>query len=431
MYRYKTTYEAVGQGQFCWCELTQLDHERDSDTGPKAVWVYDVGTVSKKSLLEDAMRRYDRETQGYKPNMLVVSHFDKDHVSGLVSFLQKFGAEKLVLPWMPVDERVLIALEQDVSSDSDALSFILDPVGFIGDRFGDDVSEIYVVPPSGGDDPPTERGPEPILAGPEGQLSFNVPARRQSGFDDILEDYGSAPAHISFHQLDSSLSTDVAGVWEILFYNDSATKPDDLQDFRRRAKQRVKPLLRTRNRDKLSAAFEELKDFFDQEIGKSNRNQASLFMYTGPFSAGSAQWDLADISFGEFRNGSQRANGAMITFSVYLGENAYSARHLSCGDGELATLAQWGDLEAYFSRKRVVGTLCTQIAHHGSRNNWFDGLAGVMRPSLAVFSSDPTRKKGHPHVEVVGDFAKAGATVLRADTAQSVVIETRLSLSRA
>lgn len=45
--------------------------------------------------------------------------------------------------------------------------------------------------------------------------------------------------------------------------------------------------------------------------------------------------------------------------------------------------------------------------HHGSRNNWYEGVAQELEPIVSIFSSNPRHRRfKHPHGEVVRDFLR-------------------------
>lgn len=55
--------------------------------------------------------------------------------------------------------------------------------------------------------------------------------------------------------------------------------------------------------------------------------------------------------------------------------------------------------------KRINNIFCFQALHHGSHNNWHEGLAQKIDPCLTVFSADPDYGNyKHPSSQVVKDF---------------------------
>jgi beta-lactamase superfamily II metal-dependent hydrolase len=64
--------------------------------------------------------------------------------------------------------------------------------------------------------------------------------------------------------------------------------------------------------------------------------------------------------------------------------------------------------------------------HHGSKYNWYKGLAADLSPAISVFSSDPNHSWGHPHAEVLRDFWPYGA--VQVDSHKSLTFRTRIDV---
>ncbi|HHV6496491.1 TPA: MBL fold metallo-hydrolase, partial [Haemophilus influenzae] len=78
---------------------------------------------------------------------------------------------------------------------------------------------------------------------------------------------------------------------------------------------------------------------------------------------------------------------------------------LYTGDGSFNNHQLLSYFQSAMGSERMQQIYCLQVMHHGSRDNWFKGVAAVLSPSLSVFSADETRKDcKHPHDEVVRDF---------------------------
>ncbi|MEY7638747.1 MBL fold metallo-hydrolase, partial [Klebsiella pneumoniae] len=102
-------YHGVGQGLFISGEITS--NERSFK------WVYDCGSSSKsgKLILERKIKNLFRQrNEPIVIDMLVISHFDKDHINGCELLLKKFKVNKVILPYIPLWKRILLGLEQKV-----------------------------------------------------------------------------------------------------------------------------------------------------------------------------------------------------------------------------------------------------------------------------------------------------------------------------
>ena len=110
----KTDFHPVGQGLFATGSL-----RRHSTTRPVFRWVYDCGTTSEQRYVRRAITRLDAEWnwpegRTRRIDMFVLSHFDHDHLSGLAFLLSKFSIGALVLPYVPLWHRLVLAFDEGV-----------------------------------------------------------------------------------------------------------------------------------------------------------------------------------------------------------------------------------------------------------------------------------------------------------------------------
>ncbi|EBK8264292.1 MBL fold metallo-hydrolase, partial [Salmonella enterica subsp. enterica] len=100
----EVTYHGVGQGLFISGEITS--NERSF------IWVYDCGSSSKsgKLLLERKIKNlFKQRNEPIAIDMLVISHFDRDHINGCETLLKTFQVNKVILPYIPLWKRILLA----------------------------------------------------------------------------------------------------------------------------------------------------------------------------------------------------------------------------------------------------------------------------------------------------------------------------------
>lgn len=78
--------------------------------------------------------------------MLVISHLDRDHVSGIRILMNKLEIKRVVMPFLTTEERVLLALQYKNHNypDTDLLTLILDPASFF--RGNANLELIFVSP---------------------------------------------------------------------------------------------------------------------------------------------------------------------------------------------------------------------------------------------------------------------------------------------
>jgi glyoxylase-like metal-dependent hydrolase (beta-lactamase superfamily II) len=154
-------YFGVGQGLFTAGLLEESD-------GPNSfAWVYDCGYSTKieAPLVDHGINTLGRRTKKSsgdgdpKPviDLLVISHFDRDHIAGVTTLLRKFRVEKVLLPFSSLAQRVIAAFDQHKELSEAELRYFVNPVQFLAGIEGSDIGEIVVVPPSD----PGERPPPP------------------------------------------------------------------------------------------------------------------------------------------------------------------------------------------------------------------------------------------------------------------------------
>lgn len=86
-------FHAVGNGTL----FTGKIYDKNSDDIFN--WMYDCGSTSKKTVLSTIADLPNWFGPRNVIDMLVISHFDNDHVNGLETLLQNYYVRRLVLPF--------------------------------------------------------------------------------------------------------------------------------------------------------------------------------------------------------------------------------------------------------------------------------------------------------------------------------------------
>jgi hypothetical protein len=233
-------YHAVGQGLFSTGALI-----KQGRIGPRFRWAYDCGTVSEQRLIAEGFDQIAWPNPGTLAfDLVAISHFDADHISGLASLLSRFPVHTLMLPYVPLAARLALAFEQGVDPGSAAFRFFIDPVGYIRALDGGGRIElILLVPPSG------DTGPEPPVfpdspADPEPPGEAPIGEGRGVKFDLAIDGEALGDAQSAELLLGAEATEDlrlavlarggrlqVAGVWEFVPYNNAESAPADLAAF--------------------------------------------------------------------------------------------------------------------------------------------------------------------------------------------------------
>lgn len=378
-------FHPVGQGLFSAGRLS-LRSPFNHHSRPDFQWVYDCGTSSSQRLVRNALGEFQSRVNGRRLDLVVISHFDADHISGMAELLNKVGTRTLMLPWAPLWHRLVIGYAQGLDPDDPEFAFYTDPAQYLVDQAGDGFDQLVFVPFSDGDGPADpDGGGEPDID-PDGDLPLKIEAEAEVRLEKDDQDgmaewmsYLSGARHrrqmLMMHPRGTAF---IPTLWEFVPYNDPATRPKNEAWFAERVNDLRDALLNSSDNDRKDA-LRDLKDHYVRTFPKSQLNDLSLFLYGGPIGNWRTDWPWFEEQF----------DGSAI----------YT------GDGNLSTDHQWQSLAGYLGHKRSFQPTLFQVPHHGSKNNWFTGLASMIEPRLSIFSSDPAHRGfGHPHADVLRDL---------------------------
>jgi hypothetical protein len=372
----------VGQGLFSTGAIL-------TENGPRFNWTYDCGTTSADRLLTDAITNahQQRSLLGLSAiDLAVLSHFDKDHISGFSRLVRSSPIRVILLPYLSPLQRLVLAIQQGLSADDAEFGFYVDPVGYLRGLDGSDIGEIIFVLPSDPDDgpPPPPIDPRPDPEGPE---ELPVKYEDDEPPEDAEGELFETQANARVRYLKRGGTISVPSFWEFLPYNDASMLPKITKIFKSRASKLVQDLLKlpsTRGRTlvKLKALYESV------FRGSVDRYIISLFVYSGPVD------QVATL----------RWLGSSQPVGLFGGSTRFAQMYT--GDGSIGAGKQLLDFEKHYrpnGRLDCAGIL--QVMHHGAEGNWHAGLASLLNPEASIFSSDPNHKGyGHPHAAVLRDF---------------------------
>lgn len=376
----------VGQGLFASGTITPFN-------GVPRTWVFDCGTDSSDNLVDDALEQFERRQKAYgvgSIRLAVLSHFDNDHVSGIVRLLDRFPVRTLLLPYIPRWQRLLIALSEGVTANDAVFEFYLDPTAYLLEASKGRIDEIVYVTAAGregepgpSEDPEEGFDPEEVPSFLEDVLKVEEGRPPEEAIDDPAAT--SSSAKVRFLAPGGRLVVPL--LWEFVPYNDATYAPRMTPAMITTAKALVADLLTKPKADR-DDLLGKLKTLYDSKFTTSRmRNMISLFLYSGPTS--------------------RRLNfvGPWCGQRLLLVESdRFSQMHT--GDGYLHDDARCDAFESFFSpNDRLEQSAFVQVMHHGAKGNWRAGTAALLNPAVSIFSSDPKRKKpGHPHADVLRDF---------------------------
>lgn len=152
------TWHPVGQGLF----YTGTIHlNRDEEMVPDFKMVFDCGSFNYSSCDEevDWFKQHCLRSDTDRIDLLVISHFDADHVNKLDHLLDGGRKiNKLVMPYITFKERLFLVLRMLAEDGDDAIGgntidLIIDPIGTLGNNL-DGNSEVFLIT----DGPPPKPG---------------------------------------------------------------------------------------------------------------------------------------------------------------------------------------------------------------------------------------------------------------------------------
>ncbi len=388
-------FQNVGQGLFTFGRVAV-----GSVPEPQLRWVFDCGTLSREELITAGLSKLQNYFGTADPiDLVALSHFDKDHISGVCELLKRFPVDALMLPYVARGMRLRLAAAQRVNRGHPLHGFYDNPVRFLAALDGANIRRIVFVLPG---------GPPPI----PGTDARRNPANSDRVDGLIVPDGPPVPEAVLETRLGGrpTAQTVMSGdplkfrdVWEFVPYNDMTVPlrvggPESfaadvvaMRDELRTASQGVER----------EDALRRLKWIYDDAFGASGRrrNEISLHLYGGPIDAAAS--GLSAFGSRYVRIGQRLRPLPMADLGVY----SRASGILYAGDGDLSAPARMERMVACLSEERLRQVSVFQVMHHGAQKNWQEGVADRIAPDFSVFSSDPRHRKfGHPHPQVVEDF---------------------------
>ena len=375
----------VGQGLFSSGRIQM-------GNAPSFHWVYDCGTSSSLQLIQNAIQKYNQQENNADIDLLVLSHFDKDHISGVKELLKNGRKiKRWVVPYYPLWQRLVIASLLDIQPDDEEWAFYQNPIQYFKTDFAEALKETKFL----------------LLPAKENESEISI-AFDSSNFDDVLSFETSEKLSDEFDELEQDLcwlNPDKALLlrkgeeqFEFVLYNVPfhllAKVPTNLTAFQKQVKQIIQSH-QSNSTDPTPA----LKRLYTLAFGNGskNKNIISQYLYIRniklPSFWGMGNNHIFDVSIGN--------ENEIAVIPKDKTKNAI----LYTGDAFLNDLPLLTDLTQSLGVERMARIYCLQVPHHGSKHNWQQGLANIFSPCLSVFSADSQRRNGHPHGEVLKDFA--------------------------
>jgi len=353
------TFHPVGHGAFYTEEFETEDF----------FMIYDCGTHGKIKGLEAIIKK---EIKGEFIDLLVISHFHKDHISGVEYLLQNYKVKTILLPLLEPIEKIKVFLQ---NVDKGASSFIknlcLDPEATIKNISLFEDIKIVNVSSEVADDAPVDIN--------------DISSRTVKSGTKVIFTFKNQLEWIYLpFNFDSNKRSS-----ELLKEFTSRNIPLDTDNFIN---------FYTKNKTKVRAAYDAIED---------DLNTNSLVLYSDI-----CKNEYFQKAIGYYSRNSLAEKFSMKHISVgclYLGD--YNAK----GSKKLQELK-----EKYREYQRYISII--QIPHHGSIENYHENLN--FKDNLISIISAPRNSYNHPNAEVLKQIVqKKGFSIIVTDDESSKFVQ--------
>lgn len=325
-YTGKFVFHPVGHGLFYTGEIT-------NDQGKSFSFAFDCGSENEQIVL-------DIINKGKLPNnlndvlpehidLLIISHFHADHISGALELIKKKNISKVIVPYLTDTTKILYASRIDSSSanGNNLVHFIKDPEAAVKEI--NDNCEVHFLD--------------------ENENSEYIQSERTSDSENDSFDFKWCDGRNSSITKHAGNVSFVSPIWEFHFFmprTDDGSKIQQLEDFFLEKKITV---------DNAVGHFSEIKAKM-REL-KLGDNKSNIVCVHGP---------VKNIDWYEI----QSNRGFCLPSYIYWRNRIsyFNPYQFLTGDAEVV------DKKAFFDRyaEQLSKSVLFQIPHHGSKNNWDD-----------------------------------------------------------
>ena len=356
----KFKFDTVGQGLFYWGILNDNDRQFS--------FVYDCGSTSKTRIAERVENFKEILGCCQELDMLVISHFDEDHMNGISELLIDTKVKNVFIPYYYLDDYLLF------------VCFIY------GYGIAANIGNIILVPP-------TDTIENNIEGDIENIDNNDLGLDRRNGIPDNLK-----VDNINIFKA-NKIKFQLKKIWEFKFYN-VELKPKDYDGIESEIKKKLDGssleefIKKPDSKKKLQDIY---KKYIKTYYGNSKQNQSSLCLYHGPrddlrlllrcrYICGFDWFGLCKLRFCELiSSGTILTGDISLVDSISDKENLYYKSFIQC-------------FEKYLEKTGIF-----QIPHHGSKNTWNKQILKDFPNSIFV-NSACENNNNHPDRTVLCDI---------------------------
>jgi hypothetical protein len=372
---------------------------------PNFHWVYDCGTNSSPTLIQNSVYKYNQQENNTDIDLLVLSHFDSDHISGVKELLKNGRKIKYwVVPYYPLWQRLVIAsIYNNLKKDDE---FYSNPILYLKEQFPEALehTEILLLPTKENDGEIATSLSPSYYTESKGNVFFK---RLDKPFSDEFSNID-----VKLHWLDPNYPILLKDIhtqeeFEFVLYNVPfklfLKYPPNLRTFQNQVEQIIQ-----HHQFSSTDPTSDLKKIYTKTFGNNGKrkNIISQYLYIRKVNQVSLRNHILHVE----------KNVQSPLKRYFSHKNAI----LYTGDGYLNNLPLLTDLMRTLGNIRINDIHCLQVPHHGAKGNWQLGLANALSPDISVFTADNQRKKAHPHLEVLSDFWPYNPIIVNKNTRLSI-----------
>ena len=374
----KFTFHSVGQGLF-YSGVIDID-------GMKRHIVYDCGSFFDNELLNHEIN------DAFKPNdtidILVISHMDEDHISGIRQLLKAVRhVHFMFMPYTEPEELAFLAVKYESSRNENKHKDYIDTIRTFEDVISDKKIQNVIMLTDSDDDSDSLIDNIDSTEGVSSKFRFKF--KRDEGKQENLEKISpKRKIHAAKH--DGLL--DFRDAWNFRFYvrDDRDEKREKLHEDLTAIGLKITSFAELRNVLESKEDLKKLKAVYKSI--DSDLNLASVVLLHSP------------LENRRFLLGLSRLSPCMG--SKYFPGMYSQCKTLLLGDAKLSDKKACNDLKEYFGYD-LEDCGIALVPHHGSKRSWYSGLLEDIIIPFWIVSYGVHGKYGHPSTEVLRDFGRS------------------------
>lgn len=319
-------------------------------------FVYDCGTESKKQFLSREIQNYKRQVSSL--DMLVISHFHKDHISGLPELTERLNPKRILIPYVTTEEMLLSFVY--AKSDPASISVLK---YFAGHMYGDGVNNNTLLPES----------KVTVIKHSEQQMEENTAS------------ISTLPDRIADATVVQALNKE----YEFKFFNSDSFTPATIAGFYAEIEAKYGKHWRTDLVEIVEANLDDIAIIYRKNFGLKKLNLTTLVCCHGPKS-GAVSNSLAQGTSQYIWGHGTKLSSPSVTRQLLTGDINFQVSLVA--------------MQKHY-RREWPEIFLSLIPHHGSRDGWNSGsLSSLCNCIFWPCTFGVGNRHHHPHFETVSPF---------------------------